>query len=544
MIATLKPSRIALALAATALVALAGATTARAGTYIVAQCSPGVYTGAPDAGFAATSSHFTPFADCSPSAPGLEVNYKLSSGETGTRQGAYGAWAWTAPPGTYITGGSTYSRLGAQNGIHGYLAVSPDSGASVSYENQNDDQGHEAGIPPGNWRYLVARLECTAPNEGERCVGEGSPHTYIKQVRIELTDVASPTVSIGGSLLSGAVLRGPQTLEVSAADQGAGLQSVHLAVNGAEATGDDLSASCNPLPGGLTSRLSPCPATFAKTYTLDTAAAPFHEGANSVSVCAYDYAQSGAPNSACESREVTVDNLCPGSSVGGGHTLTAGFGNGKSERTLPFRKRALIRGRLRDADGNPVANALVCVEDHTDLPGLPFVLLGTTTTNENGGWAYKLAHGPSRSIRLAYRAGDFQTVADLALHMRARSTLHLSVHRTCVHRRIYFTGALAGPDSAQRVVLVRGTIPGSKRRFLVRRAYTDPLGHFRVGYAFAPVPRRTRFAFWAVVPKQGGYPYVRGHSVSRYIRVKPRVCHGRGRHRHHRHHHQHGSKKR
>jgi hypothetical protein len=525
---------------ATALVVLVlTPASATAGSYIVAQCSPGVFTGA-EAGFTTTTSHFTPFNDCSQSAPGLEVNYNLGPGETGTQQGAYGAWVWQAPAGTYITGGSTFSRLATQNGIHGFLAVSPDSGGSVSYENQNDDQGHTAGIPPGNWRFLVARLECTAPNEGGRCVGAGSPHAYIKQVRIQLTDVASPSVSIGGSLLSGAVLRGPQTLQVAAADQGAGLQSIHVLVNGKEATGDDLSAACNPLPGNLTARMSPCPPSFNKTYTLETASGPFQEGNNSVSVCAYDYAQSGTANSACESKEVTVDNLCPGSSIGGGTALTAGFGNGKSDRTLAFRKRALIRGRLRDGNGNPVAGAQVCVEGHTDLPSRPYHLIGTTETNENGGWSYKVGHGPSRLIRIAYRAGSFQTVADLTLHMRARTTFHLSRHRTCIHRRIYFSGGVAGPGAAGRVVVVRGEIPGSKRVFLIRRARTDPLGHWRVAYAFARVDRLTRFVFWGVVPQQEGFAYARGRSVVRYIRVRPGVCRGsRHRHHHHRHRHHH-----
>jgi len=494
---------------------------AHAGSYIVAQCSPGVYTGADDAGFSATTSHYASYVDCSESAPGLQIKHVLGQGETGTVQGAYGAWVWTAPPGTYITGGSTYSRLATEDGQHGYLAVTPDSGASLSFENQNDDQGHESGIPAGNWRVLVARLECTVPNEGGRCVGAaGGAHAYVKQVRIQLTDVVAPTLSVTGSMLSGAVLRGPQTLEVAASDMGAGLQSVQITVNGQSAGGDDLSASCNPVPGNLTSRLAPCPPDFSKAYTFDTAKGPFVEGINSVSVCVYDYAQSGTPNSACQSHEVLVDNLCPGSPVGGGSTITAGFGNGQADRTLAFRRRALIRGRLHDAAGNPVTNAEVCIEGHTDLPGRPYHLIGTASTNENGGWTFKLRHGPSREIRVAYRFGAFQTSTDLRLHMRARATLHLSRHRTKAHRRIYFSGEIAGPSSARHVVVVRGSVPGSRRRFIVRRAKTDALGHYRVAYAFSPVPRTTRFVFSAVVPEQDGYPYMRGHSVVRYIRVR------------------------
>jgi hypothetical protein len=496
--------------------------TAEAGSYIVAQCSPGVYTGADDAGFAASSTHYLPHMDCSPSAPGLQITHGLNNGETGTVQGGFGAWVWTAPAGTYITGGSTFSRLASEDGQHGYLAVSPDSGTGISYENQNDDQGHEAGIPAGNWRYLVARLECTQPNEGNRCAGAaGGAHTYVKQVRIQLTDVISPTISLGGTMFSGAELHGPQTISVSAADQGGGVRSIQVTVNGQMAAGDDLSAACNPLPGNLTSRLSPCSPSFANTYTLDTAKAPFREGINSISICAYDYAQTGSPNSACESKEVLVNNLCPGSSVGGGNTITAGFaGSDSGEQTLAFRRRALIRGRLRDQTGNPVANAQVCLQGHTELAGRPYHLIGTATTNENGGWTFKLRRGPSRSFRVGYRFGAFQTSTDLTLHMRTRVTLHLSRHRTKPHHRIYFSGEIAGPNCALRVVVVRGTVPGAKRRFLVRRAKTDALCHYRATYAFSPVPSTTRFVFNAIVPEQNGYPYVRGHSVPRYIRVR------------------------
>jgi hypothetical protein len=517
------PSACRALIAAIAALFCLTAVPAWAGSYIVAQCSPGVYPGAPDAGFTATSTHYVPRVDCSPEAPGMQIAHSLGAGETGTVQGAYGAWVWQAPSGTYITGGSLFSRLATEDGQHGYLAVSPDAGLGVAFATTNDDQGHTVGIPTGNWRYLVSRLECSQPNEKGRCVGAaGGAHTYLKQVRIQLTDVAPPSLQLGGSILSGGELRGPQSLAIVAADEGAGLESAQIAINGKAAGGEDLSGSCNPLPGNMTARMAPCPPSFSKTFTLDTAQPPFQEGVNTVAVCIYDYAQAGTANSACQSYQVLVDNLCPGSPVGGGQTVTAGFaGNGKSDRTLSFHRRALLRGRLRDGAGNAVSGASVCIQGHTDLPGRPFHLIGTTSTNQNGGWSFKLARGPSRVIRIGYRAGSFQTSTDLSLHMRARATLHLSRHRTRVHRKIYFSGEIAGPSCALRVVVVRGTVPGAKRRFLVRRAKTDALCHYRVGYAFSPVPATTRFVFAAVVPEQNGYPYVRGRSVSRYIQVRP-----------------------
>ena len=246
------------ALSGAALLVLAVlASGAQAGSYIVAQCAPGLFAEA-EASYGTSSTHFTETRNCSEDEPGMQVGYRLAAGETGTEQGGYGAWVWEAPPGTYITGGSAYSRLASEDGIAGYLVVSPDSGASLATESQNDNTLHLSAIPAGDWRYFVDRLECLAPNENGRCVGGGTgAHAYVKQLRLELTDVSQPSLAIGGSMFSGAELRGPQTIEVNAGDQGPGLQSVQIAVNGSPAGGDSLSGSCNPLPDGLTSRLSP-----------------------------------------------------------------------------------------------------------------------------------------------------------------------------------------------------------------------------------------------------------------------------------------------
>ncbi len=530
-------------LAIVALLLVLNVSPASAGNYVVAECSPGLNPGAPDVGYTYSTNHYQPRTDCSQGAPGLSVVHGLGPGETGTVQGAFGAWIFTAPPGTYIVGGSVFSRLATESGQHGYLAVSPDAGASTAFAVQNDNQGHETGIPVGNWRFLVLRLECTQPNEGNRCAGPApSALASVKQVRIALADVSQPTLKDGGSLFSGTELRGPQTVDVGAADQGAGLQSIQIIVNGKGVAGDDLSASCNPLPGGLTARMAPCPPTVTKTYTLETAQAPFKEGLNTVAVCAYDYAQTGTPNGVCTSHEVLVNNLCPGSPVAGGKTITAGFaGNKDKERTLSFHRKALIRGRLIDGNGQPVSNAQVCIQAHTDLPGRPYHLVATTTTNQNGGWSYKTNRGPSRIFRVGYRSGAFEVAETLALRIRSRSTLHLSTHRTPFHKKVYFSGELPGPSCAGRTAYVKTTVRGATRKILVQQATTDALCHFRIGYAFAKISVSARFIVWVYVPEQAGYPYRPGRSVNRYIRVSPHPPIQKAKH-HHKHKQRHGNR--
>ena len=175
------------------------------------------------------------------------------------------------------------------------------------------------------------------------------------------------------------------------------------------------------------------------------------------------------------------------------------------------------------ADPGPVAGAQGCIQAHTGLEGRPFHLVATITTNQNGGWSYKTNRGPSRIFRVGYRSGAFETSADLALHIRSRSTLHLSTHRTPIHKKVYFSGELPGPSCAGRTAYLKGTVPGARRDFLVRQATTDALCHFRIGYAFSQIPQASRFVFWVDVPEQAGYAYRPGRSVNRYIRVSPHL---------------------
>jgi hypothetical protein len=514
--------RVSIVASLAVLLALTFASSTRAGSYIVVQCSPGLFAdGEPSYSF--STNHFAANRDCSKNSPGFQIRHRLPEGATGTAQGRFGAWVWQAPAGTVISGGSVYSRLQSDDGVTGFLAVSPDVGDSKVTENQNDGKQHLSAIPAGQWRYFVARLQCTNPNQNGRCIG-GSPaaHTYVKQLRLQLTDQSPPQVGMGGPMLSGTTLRGRQTLAVLAGDQGSGIYRVEINVNGKVAASTDLGSFCNLLPGGLTSRMSPCPVTFGNHYSLDTAAPPFKNGTNLLEVCVSDYAQQGQPNLDCESDEIEVDSLCPTSPVGGGAKLNASFApKGKRRITVRHGHRVLIRGRVRDEQGNPLTRAQICVLGRPDLPNKHYRLIGVASTNDNGRFSYTLKKGASRQLRVAYRNDAFQLSRSLKLRVRSSSTIKASHRNTRPGKRVQFNGRIPGPHSSRRVVVLYGTVPGANRRFLVRRARTDHMGRWHARYSFTPVPGPTKFVFWAVIPDQNGYPFARGRSPHRIVRVTP-----------------------
>jgi len=207
--------------------------------------------------------------------------------------------------------------------------------------------------------------------------------------------------------------------------------------------------------------------------------------------------------------------------VDGAQPIAAFAHNGKTTRTVAYGRRSIITGRVVDSGGFGLPGEPICIEERARIPHWPYNVVGSTTTRADGSWSFKLPSGPSRSIRVDY-GGDPELISTfLNLKVRAHATLHLRTHRTSPDRRVYFSGRIPGPLPGKRVVILRGTVPGAKRKYLVRRGRTDAFGRFRIGYAFSPVATRTRFVFWVVVPAQNGYPYGLGRSSKRFVRVRP-----------------------
>lgn len=214
--------------------------------------------------------------------------------------------------------------------------------------------------------------------------------------------------------------------------------------------------------------------------------------------------------------------FCPALPFVDGALVSAHFTRTKkARRVLAYGRGSVISGRVVDSDGLGLPGEAVCIEARPHVPNWPYSMIGSTTTNAEGKWFFKLPSGPSRSIRVDYGGDPEVFSAFLHLGVHAHATLHLKTHHTRPGRRVYFSGRIAGPVPGRRVVILRGTIPGANRKYLVRRARTDAFGRFRIPYAFSPIASPARFALWVVVPAQDGYPYRLGRSPKRFLRVRP-----------------------
>ncbi len=299
---------ILVALIGTAIAVLALAPTARAGRYTVAQCDR-ANRAFPDAIFERQfGGDYGVAFRCDDDEDGNSLQVHAITGAPDNR---FGRISWSAPAGSRIVGVSAEARLrndagnlarlsfldAAGNEV-GRIATGTDSaGGFVSYDRQLSDGGRDR---------FAASLGCI---QRDGCRYSDQARTWVRSVHLTIADNTPPSVFGSGTLLSGGWQRGTATLFGGASDAGSGIQGLYGAVNG---TGVQpaVAPSCATIPGtGYVSRTQPCPSLALGGGALDTASAPFVNGDNRVTLCAFDYAGGGAP--ACNHTTVKVDNAPP-----------------------------------------------------------------------------------------------------------------------------------------------------------------------------------------------------------------------------------------
>ncbi len=502
--------RIAIALLVAAAAAATFARPARAGNYVVTECSS--VTPYSEATWERSTDHYRPRALCGTDA-GLQAYHDADD----TALWHYGAWVWRAPLGTVFTSVQANASLTNQAGHHGELVAFSPTGQPTYFGSEHSDfRVHSIS---GEFTQFQSWLRCVAPGAGKPCgrAGADSAHAYVRGVYLRTEDRVAPRMEVtGGSLLGADVVRGTRGLTFSAGDVGSGIRKVFVEANGAPLVTDIRNCA---VAEGFATALRPCPPLTTESAAVPTAASAFVTGpANTVSACVEDLALDGAANQVCERRQVWVDNSCPASAVGGGSALSAGFGDGSAAESLVASdRRAVIRGRVTGA----AAGATVCALTHTLVDGQPIVVGATALTAADGSYAIELPPGPSREVYVHYVVGD-QVIARHGLVSRSSAAPSLSVtpnHAVRNHDRLYFNGTLPGPFCFNRVVKVQARL-GKRRWQVFRTDRADESCDFTARYKLRATSDAKRYRFRALVPQAAGYPYERGYS--RTVKVKLR----------------------
>ena len=368
---------------------------------------------------------------------------------------------------------------------------------------------------------------CIARERGRS--GRAHTSSIAHYIAVTQADPRPPTLTnLRGSLWR-RVIRGRQSIGVDANDQGGGLTNVSLLVNGV-LTGAPKTLNCstiyvnNPsVKGTVATSPTPCPVDTAADWSVDTEAAPFHDGTNTVQVCASDFATLGIPNTTCSApHEMEVDNSCVNSPVAGGAQLSAQFSSSNNDTTtVEYGSNATVVGRLLTNAGDPVPNATLCVKTQIFEVDPQPVDTTSITTDIAGRYSYTVPAGPNREIRIGYRHDTTQVARDVRYYSHVRPTLAATPESVSNGKAVQFTGRLPNPHSGGRVVVLQANPPKSKRWITFRRATANGDGVFGANYRFTSTTRKTTYRFRAVVPTQTGYPWLEGMSGSVKVHVTP-----------------------
>ncbi len=417
----------------------------------------------------------------------------------------YVVWQWTAPPNTILKTAQTslhyythggYGPMTSGSGSPGYSAVGGSGDQWVTPVQSNTG-------------FYAIYEQCFA----SPCSSTAA-FAYIKDFYADVQDLATPSVAASGELLDGGVISGIQTIKTTVADSGGGARSEVVYVNGIRSKVDDFCAE----PTGGYESLKPCPdVSGPRGLQLDTAHDPgWVNGSNDVRICGYD---AGGNESPCISRNVQVDNSCAASG-GAGTVFDSGAdvgGDLRRRAQITSRTEPVVRGSLRDAAGNPVPGASVCIYQTTNLPDAGRELVTTLTTQANGRFATRLDAGPSRTVDLVYRHNATKITDRIELDSSVFPTLMIPRKRLTNGHAATFHGRIPGPHADGRAVALQARVGRKWRTF--KQLRTDAAGQFDGRYRFTQTVGRVRYVFRALVKSQSGYPYGPGASPKRHLVV-------------------------
>jgi hypothetical protein len=341
----------------------------------------------------------------------------------------------------------------------------------------------------------------------------------IRGAETTLFEDVPPTGMIdGGKLLQKGPQAGTRSVSYVVSDQESGIAQVSLLVGTITVASQDFESECPH------SDFAACPRSRTGVLEFDTRYVP--DGTYPFSLRVTDAAGNREVIQAADSAQITNGDsgrvLPNGNGATANVRLLASFvGRRNSTTTTPYGRATLIRGRLTNLSGRPIANASV---EATETPILRHagIRRRNVVTRANGTFGYRIAgRVTSRSIRFQYRStlGSPNVAASrrLRLNVAASGRLRVALHGVQV---TYDGTVLTRPIPVRgKLIYVEGrAVGGAWTRFAVRR--TNGSGSFSGRYRLRVHRPGVRLQFRIRIPSEQGYPYVHGTSrpVARTVR--------------------------
>ena len=343
----------------------------------------------------------------------------------------------------------------------------------------------------------------------------------IPQIAVKIDDSAAPRViSASGSLLaSNGPLKGEKHLAMKLSDVGSGLFRVAVEVDGDRMDArpiDDNQGACR-MPFVVP---VPCKLTASVDVPIDTTR--LTEGTHAITVRVLD--ATGVNSAEVGPVTIVVDNLpdpprrgtaaCPTRSV-------ATVRRTLKSHIVHYGRAALITGRV-------VGSKALLKGAHIGVVDNPAIGARSRLVRVRNHGRFRIKVRPRQSTQLRpilVSASGLAQACGKSVKVAVRAGVHLRT--TPRHLRngqsIRMRGRVADvrlPKQGKSVAIqARARGAGSWTTVTLMR--TDAAGHFNFAYRFRKTFQTTTYEFRAVVPRERGYPFLRGWSRIRRATVSP-----------------------
>jgi hypothetical protein len=207
---------------------------------------------------------------------------------------------------------------------------------------------------------------------------------------------------------------------------------------------------------------------------------------------------------------------CEPTAAGSGLKLRVRFRGSRRVATAAYGRRLRVRGRLRGADGNPVAGATFCVGVQRSTRA-PVRAVGSAVADADGRFVYMLGPGRSRRMWFVHRAGGAAVADSVLVRVRAPVALRASRRSLRNGQSVNLRGRLRGGVRARGLLVeLQAQVDGRWRTFATSRTRRNGRFHYR--YRFTRTVGVHTYRFRARVRAQRGSPFAAG--ASRTVRVR------------------------
>ena len=350
----------------------------------------------------------------------------------------------------------------------------------------------------------------------------------ISGARVVLNDPTRPSASVEATgLLAGGRRAGSDPVTVDASDNG-GIKRVEIVdLSGGGLVGaEDYSTGSRTASGATCSfRLrKACPNLKDETVRPTSLAA----GLRTLKVRVIDAGGNVTEQGPYEVNVVTPSDR--GAFNGSGATeegsLSARFAGGrKTRKTVRYRSRATVTGRLLNSSGRPISGAELRILTRDRRSNAPFVHRWTTTTRADGVYRVKVRAAASRLVQVAWpshvRDPGPQESAYVTLNARASSSLRARPRVVGVGQSLRLSGTVRGVVPSRGVPLIFQGRSGGGRYTTFADGRANGRGRFVLRYRFRSGASRGRtFTFRVKLRGDARFPYALGYSKRVRVRVR------------------------